>query len=68
MSSLNPSYESILPPPILRPLIKDFNQWLDIDFEGTHIRDLEYALQKFENAEMYEDCILIKQVLEDKRK
>lgn len=66
--SLNPSYESILPPPILRTLIKDFNQWLDIDFEGTHIRDLEYALQKFEKHEMYEDCILIKQVLEEKRK
>jgi len=66
--NLNPSYESISPPQILRPLIKDFNQWLDIDFEGTHIRDLEYALQKFENAEMYEDCILIKQVLEEKLK
>lgn len=65
---LNSSYESILPPPILRELIDDFMKWLGIDFEGTHIRDLEQTLEKFEKHEMYEDCILIKQVLEEKLK
>ena len=44
---------------------KDFENWLRIDYDGTHIQDLEQTLEAFVNEEMYEDCIIIKKVLDE---
>jgi len=44
---------------------KEFEDWLRIDFEGSHYEDLLFALQVFEEAEMYEDCIIIKKILDE---
>lgn len=44
---------------------KDFENWLRIDFEGTHVKDLEESLQAFLNEEMYHECAIIKKVLDE---
>ena len=58
---INELYEGISNPICIRPLIKDFNGWLEIDMEGSLYEDLQGALKAFEKAEMYEDCIIIKE-------
>lgn len=58
---LNQAYEELCDPKYIRSIQTEsqFIQWCNI---GT-IQDLECTLKVFEDAEMYEDCILIKQVL-----
>ena len=58
---INKLYEELINPVCIRPLIKDFNEWLEIDIEGSLYKDLQCALKAFERAEMYEDCIIIKE-------
>ncbi len=64
IQKLNQAYEELCEPRHIRSIQTEeqFIQWCNI---GT-IKDLECALKVFELAEMYEDCILIKQVLEEK--
>lgn len=66
MQKLNQAYEELCNPKYIRSIQTDeqFLQWCNI---GT-VKDLECTLKAFEDAEMYEDCILIKQVLDDKLK
>lgn len=42
---------------------QSFKEWLEF---GT-IVDLECTLQKFSDAEMYEDCIIIKNMINKKK-
>ena len=66
IQKLSQAYEELCEPRHIRSIQTEeqFIQWCNI---GT-VKDLECALKVFELAEMYEDCILIKQVLEEKRK
>lgn len=66
IQKLNQAYEELCEPSYIRSIQTEeqFIQWCNI---GTG-KDLECALKVFELAEMYEDCILIKQVLEEKMK
>ena len=63
---LNQAYEELCDPKYIRSIQTEsqFIQWCNI---GT-IQDLECTLKVFEDSEMYEDCILIKQVLKEKLK
>ena len=62
---INNMYEEVINPDFLRPKIKDFDEWLDIDMEGNHYKDLQSTLIAYEKAEMYEDCIIIKDKLDN---
>ena len=55
---INEAYENIIDPKNIRSQFKsieEFVSWLET---GT-IEDLKCTLKAFENAEMYEDCITI---------
>ena len=55
---INEAYENIIDPKNIRSQFKsieEFVSWLET---GT-IEDLKCTLKAFENAEMYEDCIII---------
>jgi len=55
---INEAYEQIIDPKNIRSQFKsieEFVSWLET---GT-IEDLKCTLKAFENAEMYEDCITI---------
>jgi len=64
INKLNQAYEEMIDPRYMRSIQNDeqFNQWCDL---GT-VQDLECALVVFENAEMYEDCIIIKNKIYEK--
>lgn len=65
MNNLIIAYEHIIEPCNIREQFDtetDFIDWLKL---GS-IKDLECTLLAFENSEMYEDCILIKNVLNSK--
>lgn len=58
MHQLIEAYENIIEPQNFIKnfkTIEDFNKWLD---QGT-VEDLEATLKAFEEAELYEHCILI---------
>ena len=55
---INSIYEKIIEPKNIRShfkSIEEFKSWLET---GT-IEDLKCTLKAFENAEMYEDCVII---------
>ena len=55
---INEAYENIIDPKNIRYQFKseqEFISWLEI---GT-IEDLKCTLKAFENTEMYEDCLII---------
>ena len=64
IQKLNQAYEELCEPRHIRSIqpAELFLLWCNI----VTVKDLECALKVFELAEMYEDCILIKQVLEEK--
>lgn len=66
IAALNKAYEEMCDPKYIRSIQSDeqFLAWCHI---GT-IPDLRCALAVFETAEMYEDCIIIKKVINEKRK
>jgi hypothetical protein len=53
---MNDIYLELIKPQNLRSKIKDFEEWLDL---GT-LEDLKCALKAFETEEMFEDCITIR--------
>lgn len=60
---------SIIEPSVLRAQFStqaDFIVFLNIDAIGTHLQDLRCILKVFSQAGMFEDCILIKKVLDEK--
>lgn len=62
--ALNKAYEEMCDPKYIRSIQSDeqFLAWCRI---GT-VEDLKCALLVFEQAEMYEDCIIIKEVINEK--
>ena len=55
---INEVYEKLIEPKNIRShfkSIEEFERWLET---GT-IEDLKYTLNAFEDAEMYEDCVII---------
>ena len=55
---INEAYEKLIDPKNIRSQFKsveEFKSWLET---GT-IEDLKCTLKAFENAEMYEDCVII---------
>lgn len=59
---INEAYEKLIEPKKIRSQFKsveEFKSWLET---GT-IEDLKYTLKAFENAEMYEDCVIIKRLI-----
>ena len=55
---INEAYEKLIEPKDIRShfkSIEEFESWLET---GT-IDDLKYTLKAFEDAEMYEDCVII---------
>ena len=55
---INEAYEKLIEPKNIRSQFKsveEFESWLEM---GT-IEDLKCTLKAFEDAEMYEDCIII---------
>lgn len=59
---INQAYENIIQPKNIRSHFKselEFVSWL----ETGSIKDLECTLKAFENSEMYEDCLIIKNTL-----
>ena len=66
--SLNRKYLELIEP---ENIIEQFNsddefiEWLMIDENGTHLDDLYFTLKKFEYAEMYYYCEIIKTVIEE---
>ena len=60
---INLQYENIIEPQNIRSFFKsneEFTSWLEI---GTK-EDIECTLQIFEEAELFEDCVIIKQILD----
>lgn len=53
---MNDTYLELIKPQNLRSKIEDFEEWLDL---GT-LEDLKCALKAFEIEEMFEDCITIR--------
>lgn len=65
MKKLIQAYEELINPIYIRSLIKTeerFYEWCEM---GT-IEDLKNTLKVFEEAEMYEDCAIIKKALDNK--
>ena len=63
---LEEMFLDLISPQVFRknfPTKQLFKEWLEF---GT-ITDLECTLQKFSDAELYEDCVLIKNVINKKR-
>lgn len=61
---INQIYEEIIEPKNIRGFFKtipEFESWLDT---GS-VQDLKCTLKAFEDAEMYEDCIIINQKIKD---
>ena len=53
---MNTHYEQLVNPKVLHSKIENFDEWLDL---GTQ-EDLKACLKAYEDAEMYEQCIIIK--------
>ena len=64
IAKLNQAYEEMCDPKYIRSIQSDeqFKQWCNV---GT-IEDLECALLVFEKHEMYEDCLIIKRIINEK--
>ena len=64
IAKLNQAYEEMCNPRYIRSIQSDeqFEQWCNI---GS-VQDLECALIVFEKAEMYEDCLIIKRIINEK--
>jgi hypothetical protein len=61
---IDQAYEKIIEPFSIRSHFKsedEFISWL----ESGSLQDLKCTLQAFENAELYEDCIIIQNVIKD---
>ena len=61
---INEAYQKIIDPKSLRLHFKtkeEFESWL----KTGSLQDLKCTLQVFENEEMYEDCILIKNKIDE---
>ena len=59
---INSIYEKIIEPPNIRANFKseiEFISWLET---GT-VEDLKCTLKAFEDSELYEDCLIIKNTL-----
>ena len=59
---INEAYEKIIEPPNIRANFKseiEFISWLET---GT-VEDLKCTLKAFEDSELYEDCLIIKNTL-----
>jgi hypothetical protein len=67
LTNINYSFNLIKAPINIRRVLNDedsFIEWLNT---GT-IKDLECTLEAFENSEMYEDCAIIRDVIDFKNK
>ncbi len=64
IEKLNAAYNELCDPKYIRSIQtkEQFIEWCNI---GT-VEDLECALAIFEKEEMYEDCIIIKRVINEK--
>lgn len=65
MKPLTVAYEHITEPCNIREQF-DYNGFVEWLREGS-IGDLQCTLIAFENSEMYEDCIIIKQIINEKK-
>ncbi len=66
MKNLIKAYEELINPLWIRSLIKTEERFIDWCNEGT-IQDLECALLVFEKEEMWNDCIIIRNVIQQKQ-
>lgn len=61
---INSIYKELIKPENIRSFFKtneEFESWLDT---GSN-EDLKHTLKAFEDAEMYEDCVIIKNKIND---
>jgi len=66
MKNLIKAYEELINPIWIRSLIKTEERFIDWCNEGT-ISDLECTLIFFENEQMWEDCAIIRNVIQQKK-
>ena len=58
---MNDVYLELIKPQNLRSKIKDFEDWLEL---GT-LEDLKCTLKVFETEEMFEECVIIKNKVDE---
>lgn len=64
MREIDNSYYELIEPTNFRKVIGNEDQFIEWVEMGTK-EDLISALKEFENAELYEDCIIIKKYIDD---
>lgn len=62
---MNKVYQEVVNPRNLFPKIPDFGAWLDL---AEDVESLEATLKAFEKEEMYEECIVIKDKMDEWKK
>jgi len=65
LSSILKAYEDLIKPENMIKHFKTDKEFKDWAREGT-IKDIEYTIAKFEEAELYEHCKLLLEVIKEK--
>ena len=65
LTNINHSFDLIKAPINIRRVLNDEKSFIEWLRTGSK-KDLECTLKAFEQSEMYEDCIIIKRILNEK--